>query len=128
MISFTVAAVLATSLSGSAAAPAAPPGCDAARTEILLSSRPVVDPDAREDSVADADPTTIQMFFVDGLSEDQARVSPDAQVIYVPRKAALEEEPANALIPRLFLQAVDRRVELKFGLKCVPLEPAPSGT
>ena len=127
MISLVLAAILTAAVAGSDSPPSAPLNCDAARTEILLSSRPVVDPDARRDSVADADPATIQMFFVDDLSEDQARVASDGQVIYVPRKAALDEDPANALIPRLFLQAVDRRVEVQFGLKCAPLEPSQPG-
>ena len=98
--------------------------CKAERVALLRTLKPVINPDATLESKEDADPTTVQFFYIKDLPVAKSHVSEDGQVIYISRAIA---EDANA-VAKLFAAAVDRLLVLKLGAVCPPLQVPAAGT
>lgn len=115
----------ATGATTDAATKAAPVDCREERIALLRTLKPVLNPDATPDTPADDDPDTVQFFVLPDLAAGDGRVSPDGQIVYLPKTAT--DEPANdAVGANLFAKAVDIRLAQRIGDVCAPLVPAPA--
>jgi hypothetical protein len=102
--------------------------CKDERIAILKSIKPIVDPKATLATTPDNDSQTIQFFVVPDLAVNAGHVSQDGQVIYLPLAATVGPEADEIVGAKLFAQAVDKLLSLKYGDVCSPLKVQPGGT
>ncbi len=114
-------ALLAVGSTTQATQPETAGDCRAERIVILKSTQPIILPGASIDTPPDDDPTTIQFFVVADLHVSAGYISEDGQVLYLPAATITGPNPDETVGARLYAQAIDRLLALKFGHLCTPL-------
>ena len=102
--------------------------CRSARIELVRTLKPVVNPEATLSTPEDDDPDTVQFLVIDGLRASEGSVSPNGQVIYLPRASLDGPEADESIGVRLFARAIDILLAQQVGNRCDPLEVGPART